>query len=46
MLKLVSDSVNCISISRSDEVRFVMQDHKDPQAFSIVERYAHERSQK
>lgn len=26
--------------------RFIMQDHKDPQAFSIVERYAHESSQK
>ncbi|KAF2215682.1 hypothetical protein CERZMDRAFT_120026 [Cercospora zeae-maydis SCOH1-5] len=25
---------------------FVMQDHKDPQAFTIVERYAHESSQK
>ena len=23
-----------------------MQDHKDPQAFTIVERYAHESSQK
>lgn len=26
--------------------RFVMQDHKDPRAFTIVERYAHESSQK
>ena len=26
--------------------RLVMQDHKDPQAFTIVERYAHESSQK
>ncbi|KAK4503545.1 hypothetical protein PRZ48_004460 [Zasmidium cellare] len=25
---------------------FVMQDHKDPRAFTIVERYAHESSQK
>jgi hypothetical protein len=28
------------------EYRFVMQDHKDPRAFTIVERYAHESSQK
>lgn len=27
-------------------VRFVMQDHKDAQEFTIVERYAHESSQK
>jgi hypothetical protein len=26
--------------------RFVMQDHKDPRAFTIVERYEHESSQK
>lgn len=26
--------------------RLVMQDHKDPRAFTIVERYAHESSQK
>lgn len=26
--------------------RFVMQDHKDPQSFTIVERYEHEDSQK
>jgi hypothetical protein len=27
-------------------IRFVMQDHKDPRAFTIVERYEHESSQK
>lgn len=26
--------------------RFVMQDHKDPRAFTIVERYENEGSQK
>jgi len=27
-------------------IRFVMQDHKDPRAFTIVERYENEGSQK
>lgn len=27
-------------------IRFVMQDHIDPRSFTIVERYAHESSQK
>lgn len=47
MLELVSNAENlCMSSSSSKVSRFVMQDHKDPQSFTIVERYAHESSQK
>jgi quinol monooxygenase YgiN len=33
-------------IQANTMVRFVMQDHKDPRAFTIVERYENEGSQK
>lgn len=39
----------CIALADSflkKTIRFVMQDHIDPRSFTIVERYAHESSQK
>lgn len=35
-----------IDLFFSKTIRFVMQDHIDPRSFTIVERYAHESSQK
>lgn len=34
------------TLELTDTPRFVMQDHKDPRAFTIVERYVNEGSQK
>jgi hypothetical protein len=40
-------SVGKLASKKADmTTRFVMQDHKDPRAFTIVERYEHESSQK